>query len=136
MGTGIGSLVRALALWWHAWRKRTHNERPPKEFVDHTRADAALSRADVDSARAQVRSDMLRMMRHVEVDPVRIAPGFGAALRDAEQVCAHCLVVGRCQRWLHGRLTDDAPRSFCPNAHLYEDIAISQKRADESNSSN
>ena len=129
MDSGIRSLVRALALWWHAWRKRTHNERPPKEVVDHTRADAALSRADVDSARAQVRSDMSRMMRHFEVDPVRIAPGFGAALREAERICAQCVAVGRCRRWFQRQPTDDAPRLFCPNAELYEDIAISQRRA-------
>ena len=129
MGSGIGSLVRALALWWHAWRKRTHNERPPKEFVAHTRADAALSRADVDSARAQVRSDMSRMMRHFEVDPVRIAPGLGAALRVAERICAQCVAVGRCRRWFQRQPTDDAPRLFCPNAQLYEDIAINQRRA-------
>jgi hypothetical protein len=68
------------------------------------------------------------MMRHFEVDPVRIAPAFGAALRNAERICANCFSVGRCRRWFHRQLTDDAPRLFCPNAHLYEDIAINQKR--------
>lgn len=128
MGSGMRSWVRAVALWWQAWRTRTHNDRPCEEFVDHTRADAALSRADVDSARAQVRSDMSRMMRHFEVDPARIAPAFGAALRNAERICANCLSVGRCRRWLHWQLTDDAPHLFCPNAQLYENIAASQKR--------
>ena len=127
-------VVRALALWRHAWGKQTRLDRPPQVSLDHTLADAALSRADVDSARAQVRSDMSRMMRHFEVDPVRLAPGFGAALRDAERLCANCLSVGRCRRWFHWQRTDDAPRLFCPNAQVYEDIAISQKRADESKS--
>jgi uncharacterized protein YjiS (DUF1127 family) len=137
MGSGTSwsaGLVRTLALWWQAWRKQTRSERRPERLVDRTLANAALARADVTSAPAQVRSDMSRMMRHFGVDPVRIAPGFGAALRGAERICANCLVVGRCQRWLHGQLSDDAPRSFCPNAQLYEDIAISQKRPDELNS--
>jgi hypothetical protein len=50
-------------------------------------------------------------------------------LRDPEQVCAHCLMVGRCQHRFHGRLSDDAPRSFCPNTELYEEIAASQQQA-------
>ena len=108
MGLAAGlsaRVVRALALWRHAWGKQTRLDRPL--------ADAALSRADVDSARAQVRSDMSRMMRHFEVDPVRLAPGFGAALRDDERICANCLSVGRCRRWFHWQRTDDAPRWCC-----------------------
>ena len=129
----MGSLARALVLWWHGWRRRADNDRPPKEFVDHTVADAVLSRADLDSARAQVRSDMSRMMRHFGGDPVRIAPSFAAAVRDAERICANCVLVGRCRRWFQRHPTDDAPRRFCPNAKLYEDIAISQKRAHQLN---
>ena len=131
----MGSLARALVLWWHGWRRRADNDRPPRRFIDHTLANAALSRADVDSARAQVRSDMSRMMRHFEIDPVRIGPGFGAALRDAERLCANCLSVGRCRRWFHWQRSDDPPRQFCPNAQLYEDIAISQRRAHQPNDS-
>jgi uncharacterized protein YjiS (DUF1127 family) len=85
MSSGMRSWVRALMLWWRAWRTRTRNHRPSEEFVDHTLADVALSRADVDLARAQVRRDMSRMMRHFEVDPDRIAPAYGSALRSAER---------------------------------------------------
>jgi hypothetical protein len=137
MGSGTGwsaGLARTLALWWQAWRKQARSERrPPEALVDRKLAEAALARADVDSAPAHVRSDMSWMMRHFGVDPARIAPSFGAALLGGERICANCPVVGRCQRWLYGQLTDDAPRLFCPNAQRYEDIAINQKR-DELNS--
>jgi uncharacterized protein YjiS (DUF1127 family) len=127
MSSGMRSWVRALMLWWRAWRTRTRNHRPSEEFVDHTLADVALSRADVDLARAQVRRDMSRMMRHFEVDPDRIAPAYGSALRSAERICANCLSVGRCRHWLHDQFPDTPPL-FCPNAQLYENLAGSQKR--------
>jgi hypothetical protein len=129
------ALARAPALWRQAWRKPARSERLPEELID--RALAALSRADMESAQAQVRSDMSRMMRHFKVDTGGIAPRFGTALLDAERICANCFAVGRCRRWLHRQLTVDTPRLFCPNAQLYEDIAISQRRAHEpSDSSN
>jgi hypothetical protein len=129
----MGSLARALKLWWDGWLGRPHNDPPPKKFVDHTLADAVLSRADPTSVRDQVQRDMLRMMQHFSVDPAELPSRFSDALRDAERVCAHCLSVGRCQRWLHGQLSDGAPRSFCPNAQLYDEIAVSQQQAADSN---
>ena len=132
MGSGtrlLLALAHTLAHWRQAWRQPGRSERLPEERIARALADAALSRADLDSARAQVRSDMLRMMRHLDVDPLRIAPSFGAALREAERICANCLSVGRCRRWFQRQPTDDAPRLFCPNAELYEDIAINQRRA-------
>ena len=133
MGFAMGSLARALVIWWHGWRRRPHNEPPPKEFVDHSLADAILSRADPSSVRDQVQRDMLSMMQHFGVDPAELPSRFSGALRDAERVCAQCLAVGRCQRWLHGHPSDGTPRSFCPNAQLYDEIAVSQQQAATSN---
>ena len=67
-------LVGAYSCALVARMAKADNDRPPKDFVDHTVADAVLSRADLNSARVQVRSDMSRMMRHFEVHPDRIAP--------------------------------------------------------------
>jgi hypothetical protein len=138
MGSGMSwsaGLARTLALWWQARRKQARSERRPEESVDRTLADAALARADVTSARAQVRSDMSRMMRYLDVDPDRIPGPFWGAVHEAEWVCTKCVSVGRCRRWSQPQPTDDAPRRFCPNAQLYEDIAISQRRAHQPNDS-
>jgi hypothetical protein len=118
--------------WWQAWRKQPGTDQPHGEVSARRLAEAVLSRADVVSARDQVHHDMLRMMWYFGVDPGQVPPRFRDALPDAEQVCAHCLAVGRCQHWFHGRLSDDAPGSFCPNAELFEEIAASQQQASDS----
>ena len=133
-GANLGrTVIRTAMRWWHAWRRQTGSDQLPADVSNRRLADAVLARADVVSARDQVHHDMLRMMWYFSVDPAQVPPQLRDALRDAEQVCAHCLVVGRCQHWFHGRLSDDAPRSFCPNADLYEEIAASQQQAPDSN---
>ena len=129
-GANLGWTVTQTAMrWWQAWRRQARNDQPLEDVSNRRLADAVLSRADLVSARDQVHRDMLHMMWYFSVDPGQVPPRFSGALRDAEQLCAHCLVVGRCQHWFHGRLSDDAPRSFCPNAELYEEIAASQQQA-------
>lgn len=114
-----------------AQERQAQNDEPLQDFSIRGRADAVLSRADPVSARDQVYRDMSGMMRYFRVDPRQIPPRFAGALRAARRVCAQCVVVERCQRWF-GLLSDDAPRSFCPNAGLYEGIAASQRqRADQ-----
>jgi hypothetical protein len=108
--------------------RQPRNDQPHGDVSTRRLAEAALCRADIVSARDQVHRDMLRMMWHFNVDPSRVPARFWGALRDAEQACAHCVVVGRCQRCFHGLVSDDAPRSFCPNAELYEEIAASQQQ--------
>jgi uncharacterized protein YjiS (DUF1127 family) len=135
-GAKVGrTFTRTAMRWWQALRRQAGNERSLEEASSRRLADAVLARADVISARDQVHHDMLRMMWYFGVDPGQIPPRFRDALRDAERICAHCLAVGRCQHWFHGRLSDDAPRSFCPNAELYEKIALGQQQAPDSNES-
>jgi hypothetical protein len=125
-GAKWGRTVTQTAMrWWQAWRTQVRNDQPLEDVSNRRLADAVLSGV---SARDQVHHDMLRMMWYFSADPGQVPPRFWGALRDAEQVCAHCLVVGRCQRWFRGRLSDDAPRSFCANAELYEEIAVSQQQ--------
>lgn len=132
-GANLGRTVtRTAARWWHRWRGQAGSDQPLEDVASRRLADAVLARADVVSARDQVHHDMLRMMWYFSVNPGEIPPRFRDAVRDAEQVCAQCLAVGRCQHWFHGRLSDDAPRSFCPNAELYEKIALSQRQASDS----
>ena len=123
-----GSVTQTAMRWGQPWGTEARNEQRLEDVSKRRLADAVLSGV---SARDQVHHDMLRMMWYFSVDPGQVPPRFRDALRDAEQVCAHCLVVGRCQHWFHGRLSDDAPRSFCPNAELYEEIAASQRQASD-----
>ena len=133
-GANLGRTVTQTAMRWRqAWRRQAGNDQPLEDVSTRRLADAVLFRADLVSARDHVHHDMLRMMWYFSVNPGQVPPRFRGALRDAEQVCAHCLVVGRCQHWFHGRLCDDAPRSFCPNAELYKEIAASQQQASDSN---
>lgn len=126
-GTAWAKLRGLVAGWRRARWQRARDERLSGEMTERMLADAALSRADVGSLRHAARDDMSRMMAHFGADPADIPPEFRGTLRDAERVCAACLAVGRCRRWLHRHATDDAPRLFCPNAELFDDLAYSQR---------
>ena len=73
---------------------------------------------------------MARMMKHFRVDPHHAALRYWGALRDAERVCAHCVSTKRCRRWLDWGANNDAPRIFCPNAELFDDMACSSRAED------
>jgi hypothetical protein len=120
------SARRALASWWRAWRHRPPVERSPADPALHALAEAVLARADLASARAAARADMARMMRHFGIEPARVAPPFWARLSTAESTCAQCVSIGRCQRWSYRQPSEDAPRLFCPNAELFDEIASSE----------
>ena len=46
-------------------------------------------------------------------------------VKDAERVCIHCGNTARCRRWLNRGAADDAPRLFCPNAELFDEMGRS-----------
>ncbi len=123
------SVRRALTRWWRGWRRQAQDERPRTDPAVHALAEAALARADPASARAVVHDDMARMMRHFGIEPTEVPPDFWDRLRNAERVCAQCASIGRCQRWSYRQPSDDAPRLFCPNAELFDEIAASQHEA-------
>jgi hypothetical protein len=129
-GTNLGATIRhAVAACWRGSGGQARIDQPSGRVLDHTLADAVLCRADSSSAREQVRRDMLCMMQRFSIDPEHVPAGYRQALRDAEQVCARCLAVSRCQLLLYGQLSEDVPRSFCPSAGLYDEIALAQQQA-------
>ena len=73
---------------------------------------------------------MAKLLEHFEVDLERVLPKYWGALRDAERVCAHCRNVKRCRVWLAGGFGKDAPRVFCPNAELFDEISAACRRDD------
>jgi hypothetical protein len=120
---GLRGLV---AGWRRAQRSQAREERLPGDPSVHALAEAALARADAASARVAARGDMSRMMRHFGIEPDRVPPQFRDRLRDAERTCAQCVSIGRCQHWSYRQPTGDAPRRFCPNAELFDEIAAGQ----------
>ena len=119
---------RRLSLW--SWRRMLINL--PDEELDACLSEAGISRAELFSP-ARTKSGYLqrmsRMMRHFKVDRDEVRPRYHGALREAERVCAHCMNVGRCRRWLEWGRSNDAPRVFCPNAELWDEIAAQQQKA-------
>lgn len=103
----------------------------PDEELDACLSEAGISRTELFS-RSQTKSGylqrMTRMMRHFRVDRDGVRPRYQGALREAERVCAHCMNVGRCKRWLEWGRSNDAPRVFCPNAELWDEIAAQQQK--------
>ncbi|GBD44410.1 hypothetical protein HRbin40_01899 [bacterium HR40] len=87
-------------------------------------AEIGLSASDVATARARSEREHEAMMRRFGIHRRLVPRAFLGALRDAERVCAHCLAVRRCRRFL---AHPDAPavgaRAFCPNAALFAQIA-------------
>lgn len=72
---------------------------------------------------------MTAMMRHFNLNSDGAAPRYHGALRDAERVCMNCATVKRCKRWLEWGRRNDAPRVFCPNAALFDEVASDQRNA-------
>ena len=118
-------LAESFAHWRAANRVRRELDRQGTGELDRVLADAGLNRADLPTifgGRAGNRSMMARMLVHFGVRPDRTAVRYQGALRDAERVCIHCGNTARCRRWLNLGAAGDAPRLFCPNAELFDEI--------------
>ncbi len=82
--------------------------------AEHSRSPAALRRQ-------MVRADLTRMMRAFGVHPDNW-PLYQDELAEAEYTCALCRHVGRCRAWSAKGCRGDAPRLFCANAALFEEM--------------
>ena len=112
-------------------RLRETLDRLGPEAIDRDLSDAGLSRSDLPTilgGRAHRRTRLMEpMMAHFHVDSQKLAPRYWGALRDAERVCQHCSNSSRCIRWLEWGRRNDAPRVFCPNATLFDEMAQSSR---------
>ncbi len=121
---------REVDMWLERWRARRRLGRVFSQLdgqeLDRALADVGMSRADMSTLFRKSgghRRLMGRMMAHYGVDHDTAAPKYWAALRDAERVCAECRTRGRCKRWFAWGRANDAPRIFCPNADLFDEVA-------------
>lgn len=115
------SLRRWLRERLHLWQ-RTGEPLDP-EALDACLRELGLPEDEMETARSGGEEDIRRMLARFGIDPEEVPPRFLAALRDAERVCAHCLAVRRCHRFLAAAEPRDSARLFCPNAALFDEIA-------------
>ena len=94
--------------------------------IDAALKQAGLTRAQLfGAARATARHrvHMSSMMVALKVDAREAVEHHWPQLKEADDACARCVQVGRCQRWLEWGWYNGAQKVFCPNAELFEQIA-------------
>ncbi len=91
------------------------------EPLNGIQVEAEYSRSPLTMTRTMVRSDLTEMMRYYGTEPEQLHL-YQDELVEAENLCAHCQHVGRCRRWRARGHHGDAPRLFCANADLLEEL--------------
>lgn len=115
-----------LRSWMAARRLRGEIADLSEQDLDRALHDLGLTRRDlftVSKRNPDRRNRMAKLLEHFELDPERALPRYWGALKDAERICARCRNVKRCRAWLAWGLGKDAPRVFCPNAELFDEIS-------------
>ncbi len=72
---------------------------------------------------AKHRQRLARMIDHYEVNLDHATQNHWSALRRADEACAQCSSAKRCRSWCGWGVKNDAPRIFCPQAELFDEIA-------------
>ena len=122
----VTRLKQGLRSWLAERRLRGKIADLSEQKLDRALHDMGLTRPElftVSKRNPAHRNRMTKLLEHFKVDPERALPRYCGALKDAERVCAHCRNVKRCRAWLAWRLGKDAPRVFCPNAELFDEIS-------------
>lgn len=122
----LGTALRRLALAWRRSAAASPDPWHADDVLERDLRDVHLTREDLRGARADSPADMRRMMERFGIEANRVPAVYLGALRDAERVCAQCTAARRCHRWFEGDSTADAPRLFCPNASLFQEIFLSR----------
>ena len=94
--------------------------------VDRALRATGRSRAELFTAfkgNPRHRRRLAFMLHHFGVDPDFATHSCWEAVRQADHTCMRCRNVGRCRSWMSWGARNDAPRIFCPNAKLLDEIA-------------
>lgn len=113
--------------WNTARPLRRRLSRSSDRELDRALSAVGLRRRNLFTAfrgNARHRKRMAAMMERFGVDRGLAAEAFWPALRAADSRCADCPNVRRCVRLLKWGVRDDAARVFCPNATLFDEIAL------------
>ena len=127
----VTRLKQGLRSWLAERRLRGKMADLSEQELDRTLHDLGLTRPDlftISKRNPGHRNRMAKLLEHFEVDPEWALPQYWCALKDAERVCARCRNVKRCRAWLDWGLGKDAPRVFCPNAELFDEISAACRR--------
>ncbi len=129
----VTRIKQGLRSWLAKRRLRGKIADLSEQELDRALHDLGLTRRDlftISKRNPGHRNRMAKLLEHFEVDPERALPRYWGALKDAERVCAHCRNVKKCRAWFAWRLCKDAPRVFCPNAELFDEISAACRRDD------
>ena len=132
---GFGWIADGFQRWRTRGRLKRELSRFSEQELDRILADAGLSRSDLDTmldGGADNHTLMSAMMAHFGAPTGDEVFRYWGALRDAERVCTHCSSVKRCRRWLDWGAKNDAPRVFCPNAELFDEMAEAARTTERS----
>ncbi len=97
------------------------SDKPATSRSDDIQEESERSRSPAAMRRQAVRADLARMMQAFGVKLDNL-PLYQDELVEAEYTCALCRHVGRCRAWSDKGCQGDAPRLFCANAALFEEI--------------
>ncbi len=127
----VTRLKQGLRGWLAERRLRGKIADLSEQELDRALCDLGLTRRDLftnSKRNPDHRNRMAKLLEHFEVNPECALPQYWSALRDAEKVCALCRNVKRCRAWLAWGCGKDAPRVFCPNAELFDEISAACRR--------
>ncbi len=122
----VARIKQGLRSWMAERRLRGKIADLSEQELDRALCDLGLTRRDlftISKRNPDYRNRMAKLLEHFGVDPGHTLPRYWGALKDAERVCAHCRNVKRCRAWLAWGFGKDAPRVFCPNAELFDEIS-------------
>ncbi len=126
-------LKQGLRSWLAERRLRGKIADLSEQELDRALHDLDLTRRDLfttSERNPDHRNRMAKLLEHFEVNPECALPQSWGALRDSERICACCRNVKRCRAWLAWGLGKDAPRVFCPNAALFDEISAACRESD------
>ena len=127
----VARIKQGLRSWLAERRLRGKIADLSEQELDRALHDLGLTRRDlftISKRNPDHRNRMAKLLEHFEVNPECALPQYWGALRDAEKVCALCRNVKRCRAWLAWGFGKDAPRVFCPNAKLFDEISAACRR--------
>lgn len=137
----LKSLARRIA---HRWSRievtivRLNTAKPLSRRLSRSRdeqLDRALSAAGLErgalftayKGNARHRKRMAAMMARFRIDTDRACAAFWPELKEADDLCADCPHAHRCMRLLEWGVRDETVRRICPNARLFDRIALDQR---------
>lgn len=127
----VARRIRRMQIMIVRWRTakplRRRLSRSTDEDLDRALSAARMQRGDLFApfkGNARHRKRMAAMMARFHLDRAAACESSWPELREADGFCADCPNVRRCVRLLKWGLRKDEARLFCPNAALYDRIAI------------